>query len=86
MLTDSGVSRYDWQQGTVDYSFLNRQELGIPPHELPYGFFYDSIQSVWVVANARAGGTRGELIFVGPDGVTRRLPTGVFPARLFRYP
>ncbi len=86
MLTDSGVSRYDWQGGAVDYAFLSRSRLGIPAHELIYGFAYDSTSNQWIVANAKAGGVRGELIFIEPTGALRRQPVGVFPSRILRYP
>lgn len=86
MLTDSGVSQYHWQSGTVQYDFLTRSRLGMAPHELIYGFMYDEPTREWIVANAKAGGVRGELIFVGPEGPRRRQTVGVFPARILRYP
>lgn len=86
MLTDSGVARYAWQTGTVDYSFLPKSRFGIAPHELLYGFFYDSVSGEWLLANARAGGVRGEVIFVKDGQVKRRETVGVFPAKFLRYP
>lgn len=85
-LSDSGVSRYDWRTGQIDYRFLTRSHLGLPDYHLLYGFFYDSLSGAWIVLNARAGGVRGEAIFVGPEGVRRRLPVGVFPSKILRYP
>ncbi|MEN3041523.1 MAG: DUF5074 domain-containing protein [Bacteroidia bacterium] len=86
MLTDSGITRYDWQNGIVDYAFLPKSRLGIPPHELVYGFFYDSVANQWVVANAKAGGVRGEILFVRNDTILGRQRVGVFPAKFVRYP
>lgn len=85
-LSDSAISRYDWRTGQVDYRFLTRSQLGLPDYHLIYGFFYDSLKSEWIVLNAKAGGVRGEAIFVGPQGVRKRLPVGVFPSRILRYP
>lgn len=86
MLTDSGVTRYDWRSRQVEYDFLPKSRLGIPPHELLYGFFYDSLTNEWVLANAKAGGVRGEVLFVKNGQVERRQMVGVFPAKIFRYP
>ncbi|MCS6896003.1 MAG: hypothetical protein NZZ60_07675 [Bacteroidia bacterium] len=86
LLTDSGITRYDWRSGQVDYSFLTKGRLGIPPHELLYGFFYDSTTNEWVLANAKAGGVRGELLFIRNDSILRRRSVGVFPSKFVRYP
>ncbi|MCS7189442.1 MAG: hypothetical protein RMJ66_05595 [Bacteroidia bacterium] len=86
MLTDSGISRYDWQSQQVEYSFITHRHLGIQPHELIYGFYYDSLLQSWLVANAKAGGTRGEVLFYKSGNVYHRQRVGVFPARLIRYP
>lgn len=86
MLTDSGITRYVWQTGTVEYNFLPKSRVGIPPHELLYGFFYDSVSGEWLLANARAGGARGEVIFVKDGQIKRRQTVGAFPAKFLRYP
>lgn len=86
LLTDSGVTRYDWQSGSVDYSFLPKSRLGIPSHELIYGFAYDSLSGEWLIANARAGGVRGKLLFVKDGRVVREQTVGVFPSKILRYP
>lgn len=86
MLTDSGISRYLWQSGVVEYGFLSRSQLGLRPEELLYGFAYDSLSQSWLVANARAGGIRGELIFIRNGTPYARQEVGVFPSRTLRYP
>jgi len=85
-LGDSGISRYDWRTGQIDYRFLTRSQLGLPNYHLIYGFFYDSLSESWIVLNAKAGGVRGEAIFVGPEGIRKRLTVGVFPSKILRYP
>ncbi|MCX7607149.1 MAG: hypothetical protein N2170_07805 [Bacteroidia bacterium] len=86
MLTDSGVSRYDWRRGEVDYAFFSRGRLGVPPHELIYGFHYDSLTGTWLIANAKAGGVRGELLVLQQGEEKRVFRAGVFPSRILRYP
>ncbi|MCX8111599.1 MAG: hypothetical protein N3E49_00155 [Bacteroidia bacterium] len=86
MLTDSGVSRYQWQTGGVEYGFISKRHLRIADPELMYGFHYDSLTGEWIIANARAGGVRGEVIVYKDGQIIRRQNVGVFPAKFLRYP
>ncbi len=87
MLTDSGVSLYDWRRHAVDYQFLSRSKLGLSPHHLIYGFYYDTVSGYWLVANAKSGGVAGEILWVHASGeIQRRSPAGVFPSKFLRYP
>ena len=87
MLTDSGITRYDPASGQVDYSFLSKGQLGLPAEHLVYGFMYDSTSQRWLVANARAGGVQGEVLWIRPDKtIEKRQDVGVFPAKFLRYP
>lgn len=87
MLTDSGVSVYDWRTHQIAYSFLTRAKLGLPPHHLLYGFYYDTVSGYWLIANAKSGGVSGEVLWVDSLGQVRhKSPAGVFPAKFLRYP
>lgn len=87
MLTDSGITRYDPTSSQVDYSFLSRGRLGLPAEHLVYGFMYDSTSQRWLIANARAGGVQGEVLWIRPDKtIEKRQDVGVFPAKFLRYP
>ncbi len=87
MLTDSGITRYDPTSSQVDYSFLSKGRLGLPAEHLVYGFMYDSTSQRWLVANARAGGVQGEVLWIRPDKtIEKRQDVGVFPAKFLRYP